>query len=31
MNLDKEHNVFVNSDRFFVYFYFPASHMNLLN
>ena len=31
MNLDKGHNVFVNSDKFFVYFYCPASHMNLLN
>ena len=33
MNLDKGHNVFVNSDfcKFFVYFYCHASHMNLLN
>ena len=27
MNIDKGHNVFVNSDKFFVYFYCPASHM----
>ena len=31
MNLDKGHNVFVNSDKFFVYFYCPVGHMNLLN
>ena len=31
MNLDEGHNVFLNSDKFSVYFYCPASHMNLLN
>ena len=31
MNLDEGHNAFVNSDKFVVYFYCPASHMNLLN
>ena len=31
MNLDKGHNDFVNPGKFFVYFYCPASHMDLLN